>query len=1392
MSRKVRAILGEESNDAYCQRLAELVFPRTVRIDGRAYDEAQLWAKLAGDRELQKQLARRFFLGRKWATEHVVRAAFPLKATFLGKTYHRTAQEELPAVLQEKVACRESLLEDLKNNHKLQQLAAVRTHYTPSKWLLEQEMTARGIWDSGKAEDVYTTVARKGLTGVCFSGGGIRSATFNLGVTQGLAQLGLLPHVDYLSSVSGGGYIHEFLAAWILRHPRGRDGVIEELVPQAEPGCLPRSPEPIKWLRRYASYLTPARGVFSTDTWTLLAIWLRNTILNQIPIVATLGFAFLLVHLLVPSQAAATAQYPPLKGVLPYLLVATQAAALVLAVWSLTQLGTNLRRQSAMRSAEAGAKKWFKKDLLTNNEVQWRLIAPWLGFSVWMTYWVQMGNFDTPWWYWAGAAAFAVWVLAMTMLVIFAGGAMKAWDALHPYPHVDLVARFRKRIAQQRALKRASRELKKRKKQFIAKREALAALEGKAGKEDEFESLRKTVTHEEVGIDEATRRFDSARIALERTKAAETNAWPEEMAEWRVWARHWGWAALCFAAGGVLASLIACALGYGLVLVMKPLAEGLSGWVGSVSASPQPVQEALKFSVSGTANHFTATLAGSLNAAKAAASGMLMDPWRIQLAFLPGLLLGVPYIAIELALGLLGRDFGDMRREWLARLRAWSLLYALLWAGVVSASLLGPYLGYWLLSRPVAKWSSAVAFLLAHGAMIFAGSSGKADGKPTDKGFLGFQPADLAALLALPVSMTGILLVVSFAASWMVDGVSQYVHQLGYLLALPVHSVIGVAEVIRAVASTPTWGQFWLADVLCILLAGGVGWLFGWRVDVNEFSMQLFYRNRLSRCYLAATVPNRQADPFTGFDGRGEMPDMVNPRARRLPPGVTDLLPDKFNRVEKMKGNYDGPFPIFCTTLNLTTGEDLATQERKGASFAFTPLYSGYSVPWTDGDAKNLVSYNGYVPTKDYAYPMGGIHLDTAVAISGAAANPNMGYNSNPALAFLMTFFNVRLGWWITNTRRMDKWKAANGRVTPQFALGYLLKELFGMVNDSAPFVNLSDGGHFENMGLYELVRRRCRYIVVCDAEEDAEVNFGGMGGAITKCRADFGAEIDLDLRPLRLDDKTGYSKAHCVVGTIRYPPPPEDRVDDEAATDCECLMDEVDDKYTGVIVYMKSSLVGDEPPDLLTYKLAHNVFPQDSTANQWFTETQFEAYRRLGHHVTMTAVQPALSPQKTKFDARDTIEELFQRMYAIWYPRTPEMEKHLGEHLGQYERILSELRGRTELAGLEVLMFDPKPGDTARKWIAANLPAGSLAYGLQFANSVLDFMATVYLNLELAFPDNRTSPHAEWWICIFRRWCRVDLVRRSWVEHAASYPLEFRLFARRELGLPQVMGIRE
>jgi hypothetical protein len=393
------------------------------------------------------------------------------------------------------------------------------------------------------------------------------------------------------------------------------------------------------------------------------------------------------------------------------------------------------------------------------------------------------------------------------------------------------------------------------------------------------------------------------------------------------------------------------------------------------------------------------------------------------------------------------------------------------------------------------------------------------------------------------------------------------------------------------------------------------------------------------------------------------------------------------------------------------------------------------------------------VPTEQYAYKDGGIHLDTAAAISGAAVNPNQGYSSNPALAFLMTFFNVRLGWWISNPRKTAQWRAEKNRPTPAFALFYLLKELFGSANDKSKFVNLSDGGHFENMGLYELVRRRCKYIIVCDSEQDSEMKFCGIGNAVNRCRADFGAEIELDLRPLQIQDD-GFSQAHCVVGTIKYPPPRQrTSAEESAATDCECLGDEGSGLYEGTILYIKSSLVGDEPADLVAYKLQHDTFPQDSTANQWFTETQFESYRRLGHHIATTAICPALQPEQDKVRKRSEIAGLFECMYAVWYPPTPEMQQYLTQHVQQYQSILKELRERPELAGLAERLNDSRKSlRSPVRWDPPGTPPGSKDYAWQFANALLDFMYTVYADLQLAFPDNRTSPHADWWICLFRR----------------------------------------
>ncbi len=116
--------------------------------------------------------------------------------------------------------------------------------------------------------------------------------------------------------------------------------------------------------------------------------------------------------------------------------------------------------------------------------------------------------------------------------------------------------------------------------------------------------------------------------------------------------------------------------------------------------------------------------------------------------------------------------------------------------------------------------------------------------------------------------------------------------------------------------------------------------------------------------------------------------------------------------------------------------------------------------------------------------------LGTAVAISGAAASPNMGYHTSPPVAFLLTLFNVRMGWWLGNPRARYTWRYSS----PRIGLIYMLGELFGTTSSSSDYVSLSDGGHFENLGIYELVRRRCRYIIVGDAEQDEDFKFGGLG----------------------------------------------------------------------------------------------------------------------------------------------------------------------------------------------------------------------------------------------------------------------------------------------------------
>jgi hypothetical protein len=214
---------------------------------------------------------------------------------------------------------------------------------------------------------------------------------------------------------------------------------------------------------------------------------------------------------------------------------------------------------------------------------------------------------------------------------------------------------------------------------------------------------------------------------------------------------------------------------------------------------------------------------------------------------------------------------------------------------------------------------------------------------------------------------------------------------------------------------------------------------------------------------------------------------------------------------------------------------------------------------------------------------------------------------------------------------------------------------LFGLTNDQRKYVYLSDGGHFENMGLYELIRRRCLLILVCDGEQDGNLTFGGLANAVRKCRTDFGVEIDIDVGCLHKDPATGYSPQHCAVGTIHYP----DTVDDRPVT--------------GTLIYVKSSLTGDEPADVLEYRSRQPAFPHQTTGDQFFDESQFESYRRLGYHIAE--------------------EELHVSTLAMRYLEG--VGKASGAKREKLQRYRSELRRAMEKA----IQSGFAPGDVVPKW---------------------------------------------------------------------------------------------
>ncbi len=696
-------------------------------------------------------------------------------------------------------------------------------------------------------------------------------------------------------------------------------------------------------------------------------------------------------------------------------------------------------------------------------------------------------------------------------------------------------------------------------------------------------------------------------------------------------------------------------------------------------------------------------------------------------------------------IGLWGPGMADEKREWASRIGGWLMIACVAWVAFFAMAFYSPLI---FLTR-----ESAMAELARRGfgpAWLATTAAGLLAGRSASTGQRGSNRwLELLAVVAPFVFIGGLLAAVALAIheihlSFVPQDVWSYWGQMHWALD-PGRRMAALGLSLGA-AAVLTWAALFLSS----------------RIDINQFSMHLFYRNRLVRCYLGASSHGRRPHPTTGFSAADD--DML---IRRLAPSRIETCTDGTPR------GYSGPYPIINAALNLTHGEELAWQQRKAASFVFTPQYCGFEVPPARKDAcdfraDSLLAPAGYRPTGDYAYPGEGVSLGTALAISGAAASPNMGYHTSSATAFLMTVFNVRLGWWLSNPRHNTTWKVRG----PKLGLKYLFGELFGFTNDRSPYVYVSDGGHFENLAVYELVRRRCRFIVACDGSEDRKYTFEGLGNAIEKCRADFGVPIEIDFEQLRPADGQRLSQWHCAIGRIRY-----DLVDPEAPA--------------GTLLYLKSSLTGDEPGDVKRYAAENPDFPHQPTSDQWFDESQFESYRALGEHVATTVFGAA---EETRVLWQLSNEELFLALRQRWHPPAAAALGAFARHAAAVDRLIEMIRSSPELAFLDAQIF-PEWQRLMSANVKAPAPEMWLPHdyaarraGFYACNQMIQLMETVYLDLNLE--DSWDHPDNRGWMNLFQHWAWSGMFRVSWAIGSSTFGARFQNFCRRRLSLDIRRGV--
>lgn len=542
-----------------------------------------------------------------------------------------------------------------------------------------------------------------------------------------------------------------------------------------------------------------------------------------------------------------------------------------------------------------------------------------------------------------------------------------------------------------------------------------------------------------------------------------------------------------------------------------------------------------------------------------------LEQYAFYVSFATPALLATFLVFGHVFIGITSRNQEDPMFEWTARYSAWLQIAIFAWLAACGVIVLAP-LGFgWLFSQIASTEAIETSLVVAGLVGVGAGAATLRQAYTAPLALGGRRVvraglwARLVGIFALPFFVIALLTLLSFFVDWLTDlpgKLSPYFFDKS--CAVPDS---GSPDIIYLNAlTTVACGSVQSSLLVFVALVGGA-YLLSLRIDTNRFSLHGMYRARLIRTFFGASRAEQERNPnrFTGFD---ECDDIAFADLRR--------------------SDRPAPFHLVNAALNLVTRDELAAQDRQAVSFTFSPLHCGSA-------------QLGYRPTRGYG---GGLTLGTAVTISGAAASPEMGYQSKPLLSFLLTLFNVRLGWWLGNPGYSGREHFRD--TAPASSLTPIIDEALGRTDDRNAYAYLTDGGHFENLGLYEMVLRRCHWIVVSDAGCDPQGAFEDLGNAIRRIRVDFGIPITFEKVPIYSRDDAGAQgpdATYCAIGRIGY--------------------SEMDgDVEDGTLIYIKPAFYGTEPPDVFNYAQTSPTFPHESTANQFFTEAQFESYRRLGRSI--------------------------------------------------------------------------------------------------------------------------------------------------------------------------------